>query len=411
MSNLSYFVTRVERHVIKPSHKLFSVFDELCFKSKNLYNVANYVQRQYFFETGKLYDFNSLNMLVRDKFGTADYRSLSAQTANQVIRTLDQNWRSFIRASIDFSKNLGKYKGKPKIPSYLPKNGRFVCVFTNQQCKLKDGYIHFPKVFNGLKVKTKIEGTFQQLRVVPKSGVIILEVIYLKEVPDFLPDDGHFLSIDLGLDNFATIANSRDTAHPVIVNGKGLKSYNRWFNKKLAHYKSVAKRMNNLDATKRIQRLYAKRDRYIDNFMHQASRFVVNLALKHQIPTIIVGYNEGWKQNSSLSKKVNQQFVQIPYKKFVDMLAYKAQDVGILVYIVDEAYTSGTSFLDNELPTKENYDKGRRISRGLFRSNQGYLINADLNSAYQIAKKVFPGLFLDGIEGVGLHPVRVNVVA
>ncbi|SES83491.1 zinc ribbon domain-containing protein, partial [Anaerobranca gottschalkii] len=112
---------------------------------------------------------------------------------------------------------------------------------------------------------------------------------------------------------------------------------------------------------------------------------------------------------SKMNKKVNQSFVGIPHQEFIKKVMYKAENVGIKVILVDESYTSGTSFLDNELPIKENYNKSRRIHRGLFRSNNGTLINADLNGAYQIMKKVFPNVFSEGIEGVGLYPIRVNI--
>jgi len=124
---------------------------------------------------------------------------------------------------------------------------------------------------------------------------------------------------------------------------------------------------------------------------------------------VIIGKNNGWKQESKMSKKVNQNFVGIPYDLFIQKLQYKCENVGIKFITTEESYTSGTSFLDNELPVKENYNKKRRVYRGLFKSNAGRLINADLNGAYQIIKKVIPNAFVEGIEGVGLHPVRVNL--
>ena len=125
--------------------------------------------------------------------------------------------------------------------------------------------------------------------------------------------------------------------------------------------------------------------------------------------TIIIGKNEGWKQESDLCKKINQTFVQLPYETFINMMNYKAENATIKVILTEESYTSGTSFLDNELPIKENYNKNRRIYRGLFRSNKGIKINSDVNGSYQIMKKVVPNAFSNGIEGVGLHPIVINV--
>ncbi len=124
--------------------------------------------------------------------------------------------------------------------------------------------------------------------------------------------------------------------------------------------------------------------------MHKASRIIIGHLINNKTYLLVTGNNKGWKQNSPLSKKVNQTFIQIPYKKFIDKLTYKAERAGIKVYLKEESYTSGTSFIDEEQPTKENYNKNRRIKRGLFESNTNKSINEDVNASYQIIKKVFP---------------------
>jgi len=123
----------------------------------------------------------------------------------------------------------------------------------------------------------------------------------------------------------------------------------------------------------------------------------------------VCGYNAGWKQDSDMGKKVNQKFVTIPFDMFVSQLKYKCENVGIRFIQTEESYTSGTSFLDNETPVKSNYDKSRRICRGMFQSNNGTLINSDVNGSYQIMKKVFPNAFANGIEGVGCHPTAIKI--
>ena len=216
------------------------------------------------------------------------------------------------------------------------------------------------------------------------------------------------MSIDLGLDNLATIVTNTGL-QPIIVNGKGLKSTNQYFNKKKAHYQSVAKQMNDKNYTNRLHQLTRKRNFKMEDALHKISRFIVDTALANQITTVVIGNNQGWKQSISLGRKTNQSFVTIPHQKLIEKICYKAKLQGIRVIITEESYTSGTSFLDGESPTKELYDKKRRIYRGLFRSNQGVLINADVNAGYQILKKVFPNEFSDGIEGAVFHPVRVNI--
>ncbi|QIQ33252.1 IS200/IS605 family element transposase accessory protein TnpB [Parageobacillus toebii NBRC 107807] len=196
---------------------------------------------------------------------------------------------------------------------------------------------------------------------------------------------------------------------PIVINGKGIKSINQYYNKQLSYFKSILKKQNGLDRSKRLEKLTLKQNNKIKDFMHKASRYVVNWCVKHNIDTVIIGKNDNWKQEINLGKRLNQSFVQIPYDMFIHQLQYKCEEVGIKIVLTDESYTSGTSFLDGEAPTKENYNKSRRIKRGLFRSNKGILINADVNGAYQIIKKVSPNAFANGVEGVGLHPVKLNV--
>ena len=167
--------------------------------------------------------------------------------------------------------------------------------------------------------------------------------------------------------------------------------------------------MNNFDYTDKMNKLTIKRNNIVENFIHQASKVIIDSAIENNVSVIVVGNNKDWKRESNMSKKVNQSFVGIPHQKFINKIAYKAENVGIKVVLTEESYTSGTSFLDDEMPVKDNYKKSRRKFRGLFISNQGIKINADCNGAYQIIKKVFKDAFADLIEDVGLHPIRVNI--
>ena len=135
----------------------------------------------------------------------------------------------------------------------------------------------------------------------------------------------------------------------------------------------------------------------------------MDYAICNDVSVIVIGNNKDWKRDSKMSKLVNQSFVGIPHQKFIDKITYKAEMVGIKVILTEESYTSGTSFLDNELPIKSNYNKSRRIKRGLFKSNNGRLINSDVNGSYQIMKKVFPNVFDHGIEDCGFNPIRVGL--
>ena len=402
-------INRVERHIIKPNHKHYNLLNEFCYKSKNLYNYANYIIRQEFIKNGNWIRYNNLDKILKQEGNNFDYKNMPlASCSQQCLKLLDKNWKSFFQSIKDYNQNPSKYLSRPKLPKYKPKNGRNILILTSQNCKIQKGIVKFPKTFKGFYLKTKVN-KLQQVRIIPKDRYLVVEIVY--KINDIVPmlDNNKYISIDLGLDNFVTVVNNCGLK-PFVINGKGLKSINQYYNKQVSYYKSISKRINGLDYTNRISKITNKRNNRVDNFIHKASRYVVNYCRDNKVNTIIIGNNKNWKQNSKMNKVVNQNFISIPYYKFIEKVKYKAEEIGINVIITEESYTSGTSFLDNELPIKENYNKNRRIYRGLFVSNNNVRINADVNGAYQIMKKVFPKAFSNGIEGVGLHPFKVDLL-
>ena len=406
-------VQQVEKHVINKNHPYYTMFCNFTHQSKNLYNHANYLVRKEFVESGKWLRYYELCKLSRQDL---DYTNMpAAKSAQQTLRLLDANWKSFFKSIKDWSKNKDKYSGRPKLPKYKPKDGQMVLFVTNQQVKQRGNLLTFPKSFGGFTIKPRCVTSpnfekLNQVRIVPQNQIFCVEIVYSITINDTpLHDNGRKMSIDLGLDNLATIVTNTGL-QPIIVNGKGLKSHNQYYNKKKAHYQSIAKQVNNKNYTNRLYQLTRKRHFKIEDALHKISRFIVDTALANQIRTIVIGNNKGWKQSISLGRQINQSFATIPHQKLIEKICYKAHMCGIRVIITEESYTSGTSFLDGELPTKDVYNKTRRIHRGLFRSNQGIFINADVNAGYQIMKKVFPNEFSDGIEGAVFHPVRVNIV-
>ena len=402
-------MNRVERHIIKSNHKYYNLLNEFCYKSKNLYNYANFLIRQEFINNGNWIRYNDLDKILKQEGNNFDYKNMPlASCSQQCLKLLDKNWKSFFQSIKDYNQNPSKYLGRPKLPKYKKKNEKIVLILTNQNCKIQKGIVKFPKMFKGFYIKTKVN-KLQQVRIIPKDRYLVIEIVY--KIDDVIPmlDNNKYISIDLGLDNFVTVVNNCGLK-PFIINGKGLKSINQYYNKQTSHYKSIAKRMNKLYHTNRISKITNKRNNKVDDFIHKTSRYVINYCRDNKINTIIIGNNKNWKQNSKMSKVVNQNFISIPYYKFIEKIKYKAEEIGINVIITEESYTSGTSFLDNELPVKESYNKNRRIHRGLFVSNNNLKINADVNGAYQIMKKVFPKAFSNGIEGVGLHPFKVDLL-
>lgn len=343
-------IQQVEKHVIKKSHPYYNMLCEYTHLAKNLYNHANYLVRKDFVENGNWLRYPDLNKLLKEDLEFPDYRNMpAAQSAQQVLRLLETNWKSFFNSIKDWSKNKAKYLGKPKLPKYKPKDGKMVLPLTNQQVKVKGDLLHFPKSFCGFTVKLRCITLdnfekINQVRIVPKGQSFCLEVVYTISVDSELrSDNGRYMSIDLGLDNSATVVTNTGL-QPIIVNGKGLKSDNQYYNKKKAHYQSVAKQMNNQYYTNRLYRLTQKRNLKVEDYLHKASRYIVDFALENQINTIVIGNNKNWKQSSSLGKVTNQAFVSIPHQKLIDKIYYKAQLCGIQVILTDESYTSGTSF-------------------------------------------------------------------
>lgn len=402
---------RVEKHVISSSHSKYKLLMDFCHKSKNLYNHANYIIRQEFVSNGKWIRYAELDKLLKADVEYPDYRQMpTAQSAQQILRVIDKNWKSFFKSIKDWSKDKEKYLGKPKMPKYLNKSGNYLLALTNQECKIKDGYICFPKIFECFKIKPKFLekdnfSSFQQVRFIPRGNKIIVELVYNVQEVVQKPNNDRYVGVDLGINNLSTVCNNVNL-QPFVINGKPLKSANQFYNKRISHLREVCKRMNGKDYSKAMSSLTEKRNAKVDDYMHKASRLLVNYCLENDINTIVVGQNKEWKQNIAIGRKNNQNFVSIPFARLVQMIQYKANECGVAVVLTEESYTSGTSFIDNELPVMENYNKARRVSRGMFKSNNGTLINADLNGAYQILKKVAP---IKWSRGCALHPVVVNV--
>lgn len=399
---------RCEQIIIKKNHPKFKVIDQQCFYSKNLYNEANYTLRQEFVKNGNYISYRQMN---KDFKTHGNYKLTFSQPANCTLRLLDKNWKSYFRAIKDWKIHPEKYLGMPKLPKYLKKNGRFPWMIPNNSClyDYKKGAVYIrSRLLNDYEWKCRCLGRLIQVRFIPKGSCYVMEIVYETEIPDVKENNNRIASIDLGVNNLVTMTNNIGL-NPIIINGKGIKSINQYYNKRLAKEKSLLKIRHNQDWSNKLDILTRKRHQRIKNYMHNTSAYVIRWCLEHDINTVVVGKNTNWKQSSKMGKRINQNFIQIPYQMLLQQFRYKCENVGIRYIEVEESYTSGTSFLDGELPTKSNYNKSRRVLRGLFISNDGMLINSDVNGSLQIMKKVFPNAFERyGIEGV-LNPIVINV--
>ncbi|WXG42464.1 MAG: transposase [Candidatus Freyarchaeum deiterrae] len=401
-------VTRTEQIHLKPSN----ILSRLCHYSKNLYNQANYITRQTLLKTGKWMRYEELAGALKN---SESYKTLPAQTAQQTLKTLDRSWKAYFRATEEWTKNPDKFLGRPKMPGYKEKNGEHILIFTNQQCRITGGEIKFPKKANlNIRVKTRLddETPLREIRIVPRGWGYVLEVVYHKTVvePQKILDRDRVVGVDLGLRNTVTMVNNIGEK-PIAVKGGALKSINQYYNKERARLQSIYDRQKIKTSGSLLLKLTERRNRKIHDFFHKLSRVIVEWCVGHDVGTIVVGYNGGgWKQSPRLGRRNNQNFVQIPFQKLLRQIRYKAEEAGITVLAREENHTSKCSFLDLEPVEHHKEYAGRRISRGMFRSNKGVVINADVNAAYNIIRKAFPEAFTaDGIEGVGLHPARMDL--
>lgn len=394
-------VIRCEQQFIKKGHPLYDIVDKHCFYSKNVFNQANYLLRQEFTKNNCYLGATQVQKIMQSM---DCYKECGSQAAQKTIQMVDKAWKSYFSAIKDWKKHPSKYLGMPKIPKYLNKNGRQVFALKNVQCSLKDGLFRISyKPFNQYTVRTHAQGKLMQCRFVPRGSHYVMEIVYEMEVPKCNEQSERIAAIDIGVDNFITMVNNIGE-QPIVVKGGIIKSINQYYNKQKAKLQSELKITNKKDWSKRLQKLTDKRYEMIKYQMHCISKYVVDWCISYNIDTLIVGHNDDWKQNN----KGMQNFTYIPYEIFIQMLSYKCENNGIRFIEHEEGYTSGTSFIDNEEPVKENYDKSRRIYRGLFVGNNGIQINADVNGAYQILKKVIPNAFANGIEGAGLHPLTIK---
>jgi len=394
---------RVERHIITHS----ATFEELTHLSKNLYNYANYLIRQHFFETGKmLNEYELTTKLAKEK--QIDYILMpSAQSAQQTIKLLFKNWKSFFKANQAYKQNPTNFLGRPKMPRYKEKDGHNILVFTNQNCKIKEGYVHFPKKANIEPIKTKVS-SLKQVRIIPNATCFVVEIVYDKEVQKLVSDNENYLSIDLGLNNLVTSFNNIGL-QPFIINGKIVKSINQFYNKTKAKMMSF---IGDKGTSNRINALTHKRNQKINDQLHKTSRYIIDYCITHNISKIVIGNNKDWKQNINIGKRNNQNFVTIPHAKLINQITYKGEEVGIKVIKTEESYTSKIDHFANEEMKRQAKYLGKRVKRGLFKSSTNRYINSDVNGAIGILRKVVSENFILKLladRGVATTPFRVSL--
>lgn len=367
----------------------YLVLRELCHVSKNLYNQALYEIRQEYFKSKKCLNYYDVCKKLQ---GTENYSLLQAQMSQQTLKTVDDNFKSFFE--------LIKKKLKARIPKYLDKDGFFK--LTIPTVSIRDGkiqlpysrqyakehnkiYLKVPNILNGKKVK--------QVWIIPRQNARFFEVQYIYKVePKEKKPIKNALAIDLGIDNLCTCVTS--SGKSFIMDGKKLKSFNQWYNKETSRLKSIKDKQKIKGYTKKLYGIVTKRNNRISDILHKSCKYIINYCIDNNIDTVVCGMNKDFQRYSNLGKVNNQKFTQIPFGKIRDILNYLCELNGINFIEQEESYTSKASFWDrDEIPvfsfeSKVNYDfSGKRVHRGLYRSKNGMLLNADLNGSLNILRK------------------------
>src|SRR5258707_755888 len=412
---------RVEQHVIKRSHPKFHAIDEMAFASKNLWNLANYYVRQAFIFQHSYLDNTAVYHLVKD---SSAYKALPAKFSNQVLIQLDQAWTAFFEAMEAWRAHPETLTGRPNLPKYKHKtHGRNLVVFelgAIWKADLAQREIAVSQLGRLVETKQHPE-SIEQVRIVPKADHYVVEVVYQVEAKPAPVDKDLFVALDPGVSVLAALTSNKEGFVPRLVPGGPVKAANQLYNKHREHeQKKLAKGKEQRFTSHRLDRVTTKRNRRVMQYLHTASRRIIDLLVEEGIGTLIIGKNPFWKQNVELGKKHNQEFMQIPHATFIELLTYKAEQIGIAVIVTEESYTSRASFLDRDvLPTydpnqgAEQEDKprfsGRRDGRW-YRVKGCAPIHSDVNGSYNIARKVFPTAFDGrGIEATAVRPRRLAV--
>lgn len=399
----------VQQVRLSPDEETKALLEYLCQQSGKLYNTEVYFARQILFKTGRILT-GKFDLVYEPSVA----KSLLAQSMpsipmQQTLMSVTETFRSFKQLRDLYIK--GQLHFKPKPPNYLKGSKLFKVAYPNssgQKPKLINNQLRFAlgltvKRWFGvaeffLQMPTNIDySKVKEFTILPKNGAFYLEMSYEVEKQKHELDINQALSIDLGTtDNLAACVDT--LGNSMLIDARALKAMNQLWNKKVSTRKE-GKPESYWDNW--LDRVTRKRNHQMRDGINKAVKLIINHCLTYQIGTLVVGWNEGFKANANMGRFHNQKFVQMPLGKLKDRLEQLCDLHGIRFEETEEAYTSKASYLDGDSLPKygekpEGWKaSGRRIKRGLYQSSQGFLINADLNGAANILKKVARNLSLD----------------
>ena len=404
----------------------YEALREMCRYAKNLYNVGLYSIRQYFFANGRFLRYESNYQAVKDN---ANYALLQAGVSQQILKVVDRSFRSFF--NLLKKAQHGEYRFHDvRIPHYLKKDGYCPLILSTNAIIIKGGFLQVPMshAFKRahpdweritIPFPARLEGkNIKEVRIIPVERARFFKVQFVYEA--FNEPQVHLtdaaLGIDLGLDNLATCVNSTDGSS-FIIDGKHLKSLNHQYNARMATLQSILDQQK-YPRSEQMARITMNRNNQVHDYMMKAARYLINYCLKHQIGTLIVGYNLDWKRAMNHGTRNNQNFVQIPHGQLRIQLEHLCTRYGIRYVEQEESYTSQASFLDGDpMPIWNGSHQavtfsGKRVKRGLYRTANGQTLNADVNGGGNILRKSNHRLDLERVaRGLLANPLRVKLAS
>ena len=388
----------VKQKVKHPSKQEYSTLRELCHTAKTLANEAIYNVRQYYFTEGEYLKYEKNYALLKD---SPNYKMLNSNMAQQILKEVDGSFKSFFGLLKLVKK--GKYSFRDcKLPHYLPKDGFVTLVIgfvrLNENRLILPYSQMYKKTHKPVEIKIPpilADKRIKEIRIIPKSGARFFEIQYTYEAECIQRNlnKNNALALDLGVNNLVTAVSSEGRSF--IIDGRKLKSVNQWFNKENARLQGIKDRQGDKRRTTNRQKILAdKRNRQVNDYMSKTAKKIINYCIAHNIGTLVVGYNETFQRNTDIGRQNNQNFVNIPYSKLRSKLEYLCELNGIAFVKQEESYTSKASFWDKDVIPVYNADNpqkyhfsGKRIQRGLYKTSDGVLLNADVNGALNILRK------------------------
>lgn len=406
------------------SKQEYALLKELCWYSKNLYNVALYSIRQYYFAEKKFLSYESNYHVCKDN---ENYKLLQAGISQQTLKVADRSFKSFFNL-IKKAKS-GEYRFQDiRMPGYLKKDALYPLILSTNAINIKDGFLTIPfsrefaKKYSNIKLIIPFPERLQnkkikEVRILPvyNGQYFKIQYVYESKTQDLELNQDNALAIDIGLENLATCVNSKDGSS-FIMDGRKLKSINHFYNKQKAKYQSIADKQG-VKSTKKLKRLTLRRNNQTNDYIKKTARYIINYCIAHDIGTLIVGYTGDFKRSINLGKTTNQQFTQISFCALREQLSNLCEQYNMRYIEQEESYTSKASFLDEDImpifngEPQDHTFSGKRIKRGLYRSGNKKIINADVNGACNIlvkSKQKFD--FKQLCIGLLASPLRIRIV-